>query len=130
MNITDKKDIKAIYFDQGGVVMGARIPLPDEGEANLNKIMNMTGIKEDFRELKKGFLQVKIIIKMGMDSLIECTADKVWPQWMLPEVPKEILIPIAEELTLLHFESKGRRTADPNIREVLITLKNGDILPA
>ena len=124
MKMTDNKDIKAVYFDQGGVVMGARIPLADEGEANMKKIMELTGIKEDFRSLKKRLLEGEDRYKKwGMDSLIECTADKVWPRWMLPEVSEKILIPIAEELTLLHFESKGKRTADPNIKKVLIELK-------
>lgn len=124
MTITADKDIKAIYFDQGGVVMGARTALPDNGEANLNKIMKMTGLKENYVEfmdrLLKGEDRYK---KWGMDSLIECSADKVWPEWMLPEVSEEILTPIAEELTLLYFESKGKRTADNNIKDVLIELK-------
>jgi HAD superfamily hydrolase (TIGR01549 family) len=129
MRITADKDIKAIYFDQGGVVMGARVPLPDNGEANLNKIMRMTGLRDDYIKfmdrLLKGEDKYK---KWGMDSLIECTADKVWPGWMLPEIPEEILTPIAEELTLLYFESKGKRTADKNIKDVLIELKKREYI--
>ena len=119
-----EKNIKAVYFDQGGVVMGARIPLPDNGEANLKKIMAMTGIEEDYREFMERLLEGESKYKKwGMESLIECPADKVWPRWMLPEVPSDILAPIAEELTLLYFEAKGKRSADKNIKDVLIRLK-------
>ena len=124
MKITEKKDIKAIYFDQGGVVMKERIPLPDDGEANLSKIMKMTGLNEDYRKFMQRLLAGEDEYKKwGMDSLIEYTEDKVWPGWILPEVPEEVLKPIAEELTLLYFEAKGRRKTDKNIKEVLTTLK-------
>ncbi len=119
-----EKDIRAIYFDQGGVVMGERVPLPDNGEANLKKIMEITGIREDFRKFMNRLLAgEEKYKKWGMDSLIECPADQVWPGWMLPEISSEILAPVAEELTLLYFQAKGKRSVDKNIRDVLITLK-------
>ena len=122
--ITTDRKIKAVFFDQGGVVMRERIPLPDKGKANLLKIMEMTGIKEDYKLLKEKLLAGEKQYKdWGMDSLIECTADEIWPRWMLPEVSEEILAPVAEELTLLYFEAKGRRTADENIKNVLTVLK-------
>ena len=124
MKITENKDIKAIYFDQGGVVMKERIPLPDNGEANLGKIMKMTGINEDYRKFMQRLLAGEgEYKKWGMESLIEYTADKVWSGWMLPEVSEEILKPIAEELTLLYFEAKGRRKTDKKIKKVLTALK-------
>ena len=123
MIATDRK-IKAVFFDQGGVVMRERIPLPDNGKANMLKIMEMTGIKEDYKVLKDKLLAGEKEYKdWGMDSLIECTADQIWPRWILPEVSEEILAPIAEELTLLYFEAKGRRSVDKNIKHVLTELK-------
>ncbi len=124
MGISADLDIKAVFFDQGGVVMRERIPLPDNGKANLLKIMEMTGLKEDCRSLMDRLLAgEEEYKKWGMDSLIECPAARVWPEWILPDVPEEILSPVAEELTLLYFEAKGKRTADSNIRNVLTSLK-------
>lgn len=118
------KKIKAIYFDQGGVVTGDRIPLADDGKSNMEKIMEMTGIKEDYKILKERLVEGEGRYKeWGMDSLIESAASEVWPKWMLPEVSKEILAPIAEELTLLYFNSKGHRTVNKDMKHVLQTLK-------
>ncbi len=117
-------DISAIFFDQGGVVTGDRVPLSDNGEGNINKIMEMTGIREDYKAFKARLLEGEKRYKdWGMDSLIECSASEVWPRWMLPEVPAEKLAPIAEELTLLYFQSKGNRTVDKDMKMILLELK-------
>ena len=116
--------IKAIFFDQGGVVTGDRVPYPDDGEKNIRKIMEMTGLHDDFRKFKEKLLAGEAEYKKwGMESLIECPASEVWPRWMLPELPAEKLVPIAEELTLLYFQSKGYRTVNENMKEVLLGLK-------
>lgn len=130
MQDTAVKKIKAIYFDQGGVVAGDRIPLADDGRAYMEKIMAMTGIREDYKILKERLLEGESRYKKwGMDSLIEAPASEVWPRWMLPEVSSDILAPIAEELTLLYFQSKGKRTVNKDMKQVLQKLKeNGYIV--
>ncbi len=130
MQDTAVKKIKAIYFDQGGVVAGDRIPLADDGKVNMEKIMAMTGIREDYKILKEKLLEGESRYKKwGMDSLIEAPASEVWPGWMFPEVSSDILVPIAEELTLLYFQSKGKRTVNREMKQVPETLKkNGYIV--
>lgn len=120
----ENKDVKAIFFDQGGVIMGVRKMNPETRESNLKRMMKMVGVQESCDNFMKRVRGGEDKYKAwGMESLIECSAAEIWSRWILPEIPMEKLAPIAEELTLLYFEARGHRVADENIKEVALTLK-------
>lgn len=118
------KDVRAIFFDQGGVIMGERKPDPEIREAYLKKIMEKLNINEDPDKLLDRLIRGEKEYKIwGMDSLIELPAAEIWKRWLMPEIPADKLNQIAEELTLYYFEAERTRFPDPDIKEVIIELK-------
>lgn len=63
------------------------------------------------------------------ETLLQTSEAELWTRWMLPEYQPDKIFPIADRLTRLWLEQRGRRIPRPDLRPTVIELhKRGYIL--
>ena len=116
------QDIEAIFLDVGNTL---RIVLKD-GEFMARarqQLAELTGTKmpvDAFIEMLEGRYQV--LRKRAKTQLIEASEKEMWTNWMLPDLPAEMIAPLSGKLTRLWRDCDGRRVPRDDVKETVIEL--------
>ena len=116
------QDIEAIFLDVGNTL---RIVLKD-GEFMARarqQLAELTGTKmpvDAFIEMLEGRYQV--LRKRAKTQLIEASEMEMWTNWMLPDLPAEMIAPLSGKLTRLWRDCDGRRVPRDDVKETVIEL--------
>jgi putative hydrolase of the HAD superfamily len=115
--------IEAILFDMNGTLRTREPHEPTRRAATL-RILEMLG-KADasdsfWEEAPRRF---KAYGQWAQENLLQLSEIEIWTRWILPDVPREKIEPIAAELTLAWSERKGRMIPKPGAEKTLVELK-------
>jgi FMN phosphatase YigB (HAD superfamily) len=116
------QDIEAIFLDVGNTL---RIVLKD-GEFMARarqQLAELTGTNmpvDAFIEMLEGRYQV--LRKRAKTQLIEASEKEMWTNWMLPDLPAEMIAPLSGKLTRLWRDCDGRRVPRDDVKETVIEL--------
>jgi putative hydrolase of the HAD superfamily len=64
----------------------------------------------------------KVYRKWAFQTRIEASETELWTKWLLPDVPADLIIPIATELTFEYRQTMGKRIIQPDAKHVLTEL--------
>lgn len=115
-------NIEAIFLDVGNTL---RIVLKDDefmAQAR-QQLAELTGTKlpvDAFIEMLEGRYQV--LRKRAKTQLIEASEKEMWTNWMLPDLPAEVIAPLSGKLTRLWRDCDGRRVPRDDVKETVIEL--------
>lgn len=115
-------NIEAIFLDVGNTL---RIVLKDnEFMARARQqLAELTGTKmpvDAFIEMLEERYQ--ILRKRAKTQLIEASEMEMWTNWMLPDLPAEMIAPLSGKLTRLWRDCDGRRVPRDDVKETVIEL--------
>jgi putative hydrolase of the HAD superfamily len=116
-------NIEAIFFDMNGTLQ-MREPHEPTQRAALQRMLELLG-KENASESYWEELthRYKTYSHWAQENLLQLSEKEIWTRWILPEVPRNQIEPIAAELTLAWSECKGRKVPKPGAEETLVELK-------
>jgi FMN phosphatase YigB (HAD superfamily) len=124
-----KQNIEAIFLDHGNTM---RIVVEDESFRNLaeQQLVEMIGANEPPDVFCKRLDdRYGIYKKRAKETLLQDSAAEVWVRWMLPEYPSNKIAPLANQLTCLWRDRKGRRILQPDAKQAILELhRRGYIL--
>ncbi len=101
--------IKAIFFDVGNTL---RFLIKDkEHQVEIREqIKSLVGFDRSADELCELLeANYKVYRKWAFSTMMEASERDLWTRWLLPDLPEEMIIPIAGELTSLFRQINGRR---------------------
>jgi HAD superfamily hydrolase (TIGR01549 family) len=115
--------IEAIFFDMNGTLRKRESHEPTR-HAAVKRMLALLG-KADatdayWEELTRRY---KTYNHWAQENLLQLSEKEIWTQWLLPDVPRNQIEPLAEELTLAWKDCKGRTVAQPGAEETLLELK-------
>ena len=115
-------NIEAIFLDVGNTL---RIVLKDDEfmARARQQLAELTGTKmpvDAFIEMLEGRYQV--LRKRAKTQLIEASEMEMWTNWMLPDLPAEMIAPLSGKLTRLWRDCDGRRVPRDDVKETVIEL--------
>ena len=123
------QNIGAIFLDHGNTM---RIVVEDESFRNLaeQQLVEMIGTNEPPDVFCKRLDdRYGIYKKRAKETLLQDSAAEVWVRWMLPEYPSNKIAPLANQLTCLWRDRKGRRILQPDAKQAILELhRRGYIL--
>jgi putative hydrolase of the HAD superfamily len=115
--------IEAIFFDMNGTLR-LRDPHEPTQRAAIARMLELLGKKDVpdayWEELTR---RHKAYSDWAQDNLLQLSEKEIWTRWLLPDVPREKIEPVAAELTLAWSERKGRTVPKPGARETMLELK-------
>jgi putative hydrolase of the HAD superfamily len=116
-------DIEAIFFDMNGTLRTrqAHEPTQRAAIARICKILDKQNVSDAHWKKLTGRLEA--YRRWAQDSLRQLSEEEIWADWMLPDEPRERVIPVAAELMLAWSERKGRTIPKPEAQETLAELK-------
>jgi len=117
------RDIEAILFDMNGTLRMRELHEPTQ-RAAIHRMLELLG-KEDaseayWEELTRRY---KSYSHWAQENLLQLSEKEFWTRWILPDVPRERIEPVAAELTLAWSERKGCMIPKPGAEETLVELK-------
>lgn len=115
--------IDAILFDMNGTL---RVLEPDEPTQHSAKVrfLDLLGKREASDEFWDELSQrYRNYNHWAQDNLLQLSEKDIWMNWLLPDYPRELIEPVADELTLAFKERKGRTIPAAGAIEVLVDLK-------
>jgi HAD superfamily hydrolase (TIGR01549 family) len=116
------QNIEAIFLDHGNTM---RIIVEDESFQNLaeHQLVEMIGTNESPDIFCKRLDdRYGIYKKRAKETLLQDSAVEVWVRWMLPEYPANKIAPLANQLTRLWRDRKGRRVLQPDAKQAILEL--------
>jgi putative hydrolase of the HAD superfamily len=123
------KNIEAIFLDHGNTM---RVVVEDKDFQNLaeQQLVKLIGVHEAPGIFCKKLDGIYAIYKKrAKETLLQDSAVEVWTRWMLPEYPVDKIAPLANQLTCLWRDRKGRRILRPDAKDAIIELhRRGFIL--
>ncbi|TFG48099.1 MAG: HAD-IIIA family hydrolase, partial [Anaerolineales bacterium] len=89
------------------------------------QLVELTGSDMD-PEAYVAFLEerYKVLRKNAKENMVEASEKDMWTQAMLPDLPYEMIAPLAGRLTRLWRDCDGRRVARPDVTPTVIELHN------
>lgn len=115
--------IEAILFDVNGTLR-TREPHEPTQRAAIQRMLDLLGKKDAsdayWEELTRHF---KAYGHWAQENLLQLSEKEIWTRWILPDVPRQQIEPVAAELTLAWSERKGRMIPKPGAEETLVELK-------
>ncbi len=117
-----KPEIDAIFIDLGNTL---RILTKDEQHQQKarEKIAELVSSSEPPSALCELIDErYKVYRKWAFETRIEAPEMELWTRWLLPELPADMLMPIAIELTFQYRQTMGKRVLQPDAREVITEL--------
>jgi putative hydrolase of the HAD superfamily len=116
----ETSNIEAILFDMNGTLR-RREPHEPTQQAAFDFLRNFLGEGEhDWDELTR---RQKAYSNWAQEQLIQFSEAEIWSRWILPDVPREQIDPVAAELMLAWSERKGHVVPVPGAEETLVELK-------
>ena len=115
-------NIDAIFFDHGNT-MRVVIKDADFQARARQQLADLIGTGESPDELVERLMQrYQVYRKQAKTTLTEASERELWTQWMLPDLPPEMIAPLAGKLTRLWRNRDGRRVPRPDVKQVVIEL--------
>jgi putative hydrolase of the HAD superfamily len=116
-------DIDAIFFDMNGTLR-VREPHEPTQRAAFSRMRELLG-KEDASEAYWDELtrRQRAYSRWAQENLLQLSEKEIWTRWILPEMPREQIEPVAAELTLAWSERKGRIIPKQGAEETIVELK-------
>jgi putative hydrolase of the HAD superfamily len=116
----DTSNIAAILFDMNGTLR-RREPHEPTQQAAFARLREWLGTgAPDWDELTR---RQKAYSDWAQANLVQLSEAEIWSRWMLPEVPRAQIEPIATELTLAWSERKGHVVPIPGAEAALVELR-------
>jgi putative hydrolase of the HAD superfamily len=115
--------VEAIFFDMNGTLrMRESHELTQRAAfGRMLELLEKKDAPESFwEELSR---RHKAYGNWAQENLLQLPEAEIWARWLMPEVPRKKLEPVAEELTLAWSERKGRTVPKPGAGETLRELK-------
>jgi putative hydrolase of the HAD superfamily len=114
--------IEAIFLDLGNTL---RILYKDEehqsrARENIARLVNSSEPADILCERLDE--RYKVYRKWAFQTRIEAPEAELWTKWLLPELPAELINPIAIELTFEYRQTMGKRIIQPDAHQVIIEL--------
>jgi len=123
MPLPEVHTIEAILFDMNGTLR-MREPHEPTQHAAANRLRELLGEKDisddTWEELAR---RQKAYSRWAQEKLIQLSEEEIWTRWILPDVPREKIKPVAAELTLALSERKGRTIPKPGAGETIVELR-------
>ena len=117
------KNIEAILFDMNGTLRMQESHLPTQNAA-MARLLELAGMEDARDGFWEGLTQrYKAYSQWAQDNLLQLSEKEIWTGWLLPDVPRDRIEPVAEQLSLAWKERKGRPVPRPGAEETLIELK-------
>ena len=121
--IQETRNIEAILFDMNGTLR-TREPHEPTQRAAVKRMLELLGkdAASDayWDELNRRF---KAYGQWAQENLLQLSEEEIWTHWILPDVPAQLIEPVAAELTLAWSERKGRMVPKAGAEETLVELK-------
>lgn len=117
------KAIEVILFDMNGTLRGQESHLPTQSAAaaRLVDLLGMQSVPDDFWETLTQ--RYSAYGHWAQANLLQLSEKEIWSSWLLPDIPREKLEPVAAELSLAWKERKGRPVPKPGADHTLTELK-------
>jgi putative hydrolase of the HAD superfamily len=117
------RGIEAIFFDMNGTLR-MREPHEPTQRAAFARMLELLGKKDApkafWEELRVRYTAYSA---WAQENLLQLSETEIWSQWLLPDVPREQIEPVAAELTLAWTRHRGRRIPKAGAHEMLLELK-------
>ena len=116
-------NIKAILFDMNGTLRMREPHEPTQRAAfsRLRELLRKEDASDEYwEELTR---RQKAYSYWAQEKLIQLSEDEIWTRWILPDIPRKQVEPVAAELTLAWSERKGRTVPKPGAEETIVELK-------
>jgi putative hydrolase of the HAD superfamily len=116
--------IKAIFLDSGNTM---RVVVKDDdfqsqARQKLAALVGTQQSPEDFCEQLN--VRYEMYKKRAVETLLQASATEIWTRWMLPDLPADQIAPLADQLTTLWRNSRGRHVPRPDVKPTVIELYN------
>jgi putative hydrolase of the HAD superfamily len=115
--------IEAILFDMNGTLRKreSHEPTRQAATARMLELIGMEEAPDSFwEELER---RTKTYSLWAQDNLLQVAEKEIWTCWILPDVPRARVEPVAAELTLAWSGRKGRMIPQPGAGDTLVELK-------
>jgi FMN phosphatase YigB (HAD superfamily) len=117
------QDVEVILFDMNGTLR-MREPHEPTQRAAIERVQTLLGMENiSDASLDEFTRRQKQYSRWAQENLIQLSEAEIWTQWILPDYPFQKVEPVAAELMLAWFESKGQVTPIPSVVEILTKLK-------
>jgi putative hydrolase of the HAD superfamily len=115
-------EIEAIFLDLGNTL---RILHKDElhqsrARENIARLVNSSETADIL--CKRLDERYKVYRKWAFQTKIEAPETELWTKWLLPELPSDLIKPIAIELTFEYRQTMGKRIIHPDAHQVITEL--------
>jgi putative hydrolase of the HAD superfamily len=116
--------INAIFLDSGNTM---RVVVKDadfqsQARQQLASLVGTQQSPEDFFEQLN--VRYDMYKRRAVETLLQASATEIWTRWMLPDHPADQVAPLADQLTTLWRNSRGRRVPRPDVKPTVIELYN------
>ncbi len=117
------KAIAVILFDMNGTLRGqeAHLPTQSAAAARLVELLGLQSVPEGFWETLTQ--RYSAYGHWAQTNLLQLSEKEIWSSWLLPDVPRAKIEPVAAELSLAWKERKGRPVPRPGAEQTLTELK-------
>jgi HAD superfamily hydrolase (TIGR01662 family) len=116
--------IKAIFLDSGNTlrVLVKDADFQSQARQQLARLVGTRESPDDFSEqLNTRYDMYK---KRATGTLLQASAIEIWTRWMLPDHPADQIAPLADQLTTLWRNARGRHVPRPEAKPTIIELDN------
>lgn len=117
------RNIEAVFFDMNGTLRVRELHKPTQQVAfeRMRNLLKINSISDTYwEELTHRY---KAYSQWAQENLLQLPEIDIWTRWLLPDVPRAQIEPVAAELTLAWSERKGRAIPIPGADEALLELK-------
>jgi HAD superfamily hydrolase (TIGR01509 family) len=117
------KRIEAIIFDMGGTLRVSLRRSPAKRLAGVGKIAALIDTGLSTSELAQQLSdRYRAYRRWSIRTNIELNEQEQWTQWLLPDLPAELVSSKAQELNQLWRDATGKRVVFPETQETVLTL--------
>ncbi|MBN1660192.1 MAG: HAD family hydrolase [Anaerolineae bacterium] len=116
-------DIEALFIDVGNTM---RVVIKDQAfQAQAREqLARLIGTSESPDALCERLEErYGIYRRRAKSELTEASEQELWTRWMLPDLPYEMIAPLAGKLTRLWRDRDGRRAARADVKPVVLELR-------
>jgi HAD superfamily hydrolase (TIGR01549 family) len=120
--VTVSEKIKAIFLDSGNTL---RLRVNDASfqDQALKQLAALVDPQEKPEVLfERLMLRYEMYKRRALDTLLQASATEIWTRWMLPDQPADRIAPLADQLTTLFRNARGRHVPRPEVRSVVTEL--------
>ena len=116
--------IKAIFLDSGNTlrVLVKDAEFQSQARQQLAALVGAQESPDDFCEQLN--VRYDMYKKRATGTLLQASATEIWTRWMLPDHPADQIAPLADQLTTLWRNSRGRHVPRPDVKSIVIELYN------